>query len=68
LALERGSDLIALGTSRPGRLRRALSGSLADELASSSRRLVMLVPHDVARRGVVAETELGAVRQLGSVR
>jgi nucleotide-binding universal stress UspA family protein len=61
LARERGSDLIALGTSRPGRLRRALSGSLADELASCSRRLVMLVPHDVARQAIVGEERLEAV-------
>jgi nucleotide-binding universal stress UspA family protein len=49
LARERGADLIAVGTNRPGRLRRALAGSLPDELAASSDRLVMVVPHDVAR-------------------
>lgn len=48
LANERDADVVAVGTSRPGRLRRALAGSLPDELAMSSRRLVMVVPHDVA--------------------
>jgi nucleotide-binding universal stress UspA family protein len=62
LARERGSELIALGTSRPGRLRRALSGSLADELAASSHRLVMLVPHDVAQPALAREAVLAAVR------
>ena len=61
LARERGSDLIALGTSRPGRLRRALTGSLADELAASSHRLVMLVPHDVAQPALRREAALAAV-------
>jgi nucleotide-binding universal stress UspA family protein len=52
LASERGADLIAVGTSCPGRLQRTLAGSLADELAASSRRLVMVVPHEVAHRAV----------------
>jgi nucleotide-binding universal stress UspA family protein len=60
LARERGSDLIALGTSRPGRLRRALTGSLADELVASSHRLVMLVPHDVAQSALGREAALAA--------
>jgi nucleotide-binding universal stress UspA family protein len=58
LARERGADLIAVGTSRPGRLRRALAGSLSDELAASSQRLVMVVPHDVARSTLAFEPRL----------
>ena len=65
LARERGADLIALGTSRPGRLRRALVGSLGDELAASSRRLLMVVPHDVARHAVARDAELQAANARG---
>jgi len=50
LSRERGAGLIVLGTRRPGRVRRLLSGSIADELAASGERPVMVIPDDVARR------------------
>lgn len=62
LARERGSDLIALGTRRPGRFRRLLAGSIADDLAASGERLVMVIPDDVARREYQQLTERRAVR------
>lgn len=61
LARERSADLIVLGSSRPGRFKRLLFGSTADRLAESSKRLLMIVPQDHARRATRPD-ELQAAR------
>lgn len=60
LARERNSDLLVVGSSRPGRFRRLLLGSTANRLAVDGERPIMIVPEGAGttRHGAAEDAEL----------